>query len=57
MVICSCNKVDTAMIKECLTKNPEATTQDVVKQLGWLPECSACVYNLVETIEEIRNGN
>lgn len=48
------------MIKECLIKRPDATAKEIMVELDWQPECSVCVYNLIEEInvkiEDIRNG-
>jgi hypothetical protein len=43
-----------------LEKKSDATAKDVLEELDWKPECSVCVHQLVNEIEqkleEVKNG-
>ena len=50
MIVCSCNIIDTDMIRECIEDQINPTPKTVLKQLGWEADCSSCCDELVKQI-------
>ena len=61
MIVCSCNKIDSEMIKGAVQYVTEPNERLVLNILNWQPECSTCSKVLVEEIrrimKETMNGN
>lgn len=51
MIVCSCNMLDTDMIKECIDNQINPTPKSVLKELGWESDCSSCCDLLVKEIK------
>lgn len=63
MIVCSCNKTDTALIranvKNAIEHVKEPNERLILNMMGWEPECSQCTKILIAEIrkvfEEINN--
>jgi bacterioferritin-associated ferredoxin len=53
MIVCSCNKIDTAKIREALKYIHEPNERLVLNMMGWEPECSQCTKVLTEEIRRL----
>jgi len=53
MIICSCRTLCTTKIRECVERIPNPTVKNVLKELGWTPDCSTCAKSIVREINSI----
>lgn len=60
MVVCSCNWVDTEMIRQSVSNHPNTTPKEVITRLGWQSQCGICAKTLVDEVrkvmEDVNNG-
>jgi bacterioferritin-associated ferredoxin len=53
MIVCSCNVIDTDMIKAAVKKVSEPNERMVLSMMGWEPDCSQCTKFLVSEIRRV----
>ena len=53
MIVCSCNKIDSEMIRGAVQYVTEPNERLVLNMLNWQPECAICTKVLIEEIRKI----
>lgn len=53
MIVCSCNNIDTAMIKAAANFVHEPNEKLVLNMLNWKPECAICSKVIIEEIRKV----
>jgi bacterioferritin-associated ferredoxin len=59
VIVCSCNVLTDAAIRECIANSPvDLTSADqVYEQLGCAPQCGRCAQTIAAILQETHNGS